>query len=341
MSQQYRIDEIDNEIKKLEESIANREKTAEQAQRNIDQWRNQPFMAPLVRTQQQALDAVNRALKQEQQRLAQLQREREQILRQIEESRRRAEAERRAEQMQNPTRGGLLPATIYPVDVDGNPIETYFSGAQSDQLRPLFVMFNPSDYTIDKKNKYKVKGISNFNYNLEFDSELQPRTLSLSALWFDTSETGEDVRRYTDILMNYVEVGAGPGISFEKSAALLQQPPYVAFEWGTFRFLAVITSVALDFILFDREGTPLRAKATVSFKEFQHRKMYARQNPSSGGGPDSQLWQVSLGDRLDTIAADVYGDATKWRLIADYNGLLDPLALQPGQTLAIPSQWER
>jgi hypothetical protein len=341
MSQQYRIDEIDREIKQLEESIAARKKTVEQAQRNLDQWRDNPAFAPMVRVQQQALDAVNRALKQEEQRLVQLEREREQILRQIEESRQRAEAERRAEQMQNPTRGGLLPATIYPVDVDGNPIETYFSSAQSDQLRPLFVMFNPSDYTIDKKVKYKVKGISNFNYNLEFDSELQPRTLTLSALWFDTSETGEDVRRYTDVLMNYVEVGAGPGISFEKSAALLQQPPYVAFEWGTFRFLAVITSVALDFVLFDREGTPLRAKATVSFKEFQHRKLYARQNPSSGGGPDNRLWQVSLGDRLDTIAADVYGDATKWRLIADHNGLLDPLALRPGQTLAIPSQWER
>ncbi|MCP5099187.1 MAG: LysM peptidoglycan-binding domain-containing protein, partial [Chloroflexi bacterium] len=57
-------------------------------------------------------------------------------------------------------------------------------------------------------------------------------------------------------------------------------------------------------------------------------------------GPKTQIWHVSAGDRLDTIAAKIYGDATKWRIIATRNQITDPLQLYPGQQLTIPSIWE-
>ena len=38
----------------------------------------------------------------------------------------------------------------------------------------------------------------------------------------------------------------------------------------------------------------------------------------------------------DSIAAEVYGDATKWRAIAEYNEMSDPLTLRPGQRIIIP-----
>ena len=48
------------------------------------------------------------------------------------------------------------------------------------------------------------------------------------------------------------------------------------------------------------------------------------------------MWRVIAGDRLDTIAFEVYGDATKWRTIAAYNRIVNPLKLEPGQQLIIP-----
>jgi hypothetical protein len=39
---------------------------------------------------------------------------------------------------------------------------------------------------------------------------------------------------------------------------------------------------------------------------------------------------------LDTIAAQVYRDASTWRLIAVQNQIVDPLALRPGMQLRIP-----
>jgi nucleoid-associated protein YgaU len=45
---------------------------------------------------------------------------------------------------------------------------------------------------------------------------------------------------------------------------------------------------------------------------------------------------VLAGETLDRIAARYYGDATRWRLLADANGISDPLAVRPGALLAVP-----
>jgi nucleoid-associated protein YgaU len=47
---------------------------------------------------------------------------------------------------------------------------------------------------------------------------------------------------------------------------------------------------------------------------------------------------VKSSDRIDTIAWQMYGDATHWRPIADHNRLTDPLDLRPGQLLLIPEE---
>jgi nucleoid-associated protein YgaU len=117
-----------------------------------------------------------------------------------------------------------------------------------------------------------------------------------------------------------------------------REPPYLAFEWGVFYFRAVITNMSQKFTLFKVDGTPVRAQVEVAFTQYADSKDYKHQNPTSGGGPVQRVWSVVRGDRLDTIAATVYGDATQWRRIADHNGLRDPLALTPGQQLIIPEE---
>ena len=41
-------------------------------------------------------------------------------------------------------------------------------------------------------------------------------------------------------------------------------------------------------------------------------------------------------DRLDLIAHHEYADASMWRLIAEANGIADPLRIKPGQRLIVP-----
>ena len=45
---------------------------------------------------------------------------------------------------------------------------------------------------------------------------------------------------------------------------------------------------------------------------------------------------MKRGDTLSSIAAKFYRDASKWRKIADANGIRDPKNLKIGQKLRIP-----
>ena len=46
---------------------------------------------------------------------------------------------------------------------------------------------------------------------------------------------------------------------------------------------------------------------------------------------------VRDGDTLPSISYGAYGDATKWRLIAEANGVDNPLHLRRGSSLSLPS----
>lgn len=236
------------------------------------------------------------------------------------------------------TRGGLEAARIYEVDEDGEPI--------LGSLYPiLYCMFNPNMYKVTKSSAFSGKGLDdNKNYNVDQDnSKVKPASLDITELWFDTSETKgtnglpEDVSDYTDALIEFAESTAVRYASNFRDAKMAKAaPPKVAFQWGTFRFLGVIESVKIKFTHFSPEGIPVRAKVTLKFKEFRHRKAYPKQNPTSGEGPLERVWRVQDGQRLDTIAAQVYGDATYWRTIATHNQIENPLSLQPGMVLRLP-----
>jgi hypothetical protein len=237
------------------------------------------------------------------------------------------------------TRGGLEAARLYEADDDGHPIDGMYE--------IMYCMFNPSSYKINKSAKFTVKGLNEKkNYNVSFDmAKVEPRILTIKELWFDTSDTFnpdtgqfDDVGKFTDRLVEFAEITAGQYVDFKNAMTAKAPPPKVAFQWGTFRFLGVIESVKVKFTLFTPDGIPIRAKVSnLKLREFRHRKAYPKQNPSSGDGPLDRIWRVQQGQRLDMIAAHVYGDAGQWRTIAEYNQLVDAMTLQPGQLLRIPA----
>jgi hypothetical protein len=220
------------------------------------------------------------------------------------------------------TRSNLEAARVYEVDDSGREK----SGGLS-----VPCMFNPFEYIVTKANRYQEQSRNRCDSpRLEFQ-KAGPPTLRLSLI-FDTYETGEDVTQTTRALMKLMETRTREeGGQTEKVP-----PPRVAFEWGVFSFVAVITNMTQRFTLFKRDGTPVRAKVEVTFTQDRDPNDHPDQNPTSGGGDVERVWRVIAGDRLDTIAYEVYGDATKWRLIAEQNQIVAPLRLRAGQRLAIP-----
>lgn len=218
------------------------------------------------------------------------------------------------------TRGGLVAARIYEVDSSGNEKG---GGVSVD------CMFNPYEYTVSKRNSYEQKSQNKSSVpKVEF-KQAGPQTLKLN-LVFDTYESGDNVSLQTNVLWKMMQPNT------EQGTQAKVPPPEVAFEWGVFKFVSVITNMTQKFTLFKKDGTPVRANVDVTFTQHKDLNDYPRQNPTSGGGPIERVWRVMAGDRLDTIAAAVYGDASRWRRIAEHNGVVNPRRLRPGRRLNIP-----
>ena len=221
------------------------------------------------------------------------------------------------------TRSELQPARIFAVNETGNEI-----GSIS-----ISCMFNPYEYTVSKSNTFEEKPKNKADVvHAEF-KKAGAQTLKLN-LTFDTYEKGTDVSLLTNKLWKLMETKTRDDQDESKKIP----PPYVAFEWGVFRFVSVITNMTQKFTLFKMDGTPVRAKVDITFSQFNDINDYPKQNPTSGGGPINRVWRVVAGDRLDLIAATVYGDSTRWRRIAERNNIVNPLALRTGQQLLIPKE---
>lgn len=223
----------------------------------------------------------------------------------------------------NLTRGGLEPATITECEETGDEVKKKSQGIV------IKCMFNPYEYTVSQSHSYTAEFKNQSDVpDMKF-SKPGERTLSLK-LVFDTYVDKKDVSRETAKVWQLMQMSQDTGGK--------DRPPPVVFEWGPFEFKAVIKSVTQKFTLFLNDGTPVRAELDISLAQHKSVKQYTWQNPTSGGGPLEQVWQVQADDRLDLIASEVYGDSAQWRRIADYNDITNPFMLRSGQRLKIPQQ---
>ncbi len=206
----------------------------------------------------------------------------------------------------------------------------------SSKNKKIRVQFNPTEYTVTTDVHYagdpkKAKGESEptTDYTggeLEFKMVRQ-QNLTVE-LWFDSYEKRTDVRKKTKLLKALTQ----PTVNAGKQRV----PPRCLFSWGLFRYKGVIVSFQEHFTMFLPSGIPVRCKVTVTFKPV----LDAKEIEAAQGKPNERLWTVKMGERLDIIAHKAIADSTKWRMIADFNRIDDPLSFPRlndiGRTIIIP-----
>jgi hypothetical protein len=111
-------------------------------------------------------------------------------------------------------------------------------------------------------------------------------------------------------------------------------PPFVTFHWGQLIFKGACTSLSITYKLFKPDGEPLRADVKMTLKQADEAP--AGQNPTTRANAGFGVHRVRDGDTLPSISYQAYGDATKWRLIAEANGVDNPLHLRRGTPLSLP-----
>ena len=192
--------------------------------------------------------------------------------------------------------------------------------------------FNPQELSISRSVRWQDLSTPFLNSPLKRFSGI-PATTCAIKLTFDTSETGGDVRAYTNQLMRLTMKGGGNA----KASDIFLPPPTVAFVWGKFTlFKAVITQLTISYVLFLPDGTPVRARANMTFSQNDHDDDgLPGQNPTTRTNP-RKTRLVQVGERLDYIAFEEYGHPRHWRTLAEANGIDHVEQLTVGQTLIIP-----
>jgi hypothetical protein len=160
-------------------------------------------------------------------------------------------------------------------------------------------------------------------------------TLSFE-LMFDTTQAGKatPVTDYTKKLVNLTRKAKVKGTT---QAANDRRPEYVQLCWGKFvSFKAVVTSLNINFTLFNKDGVPLRATASITLEQFEDDANWPKQNPTSGTPAPAADHVVQPGETLDRIAESHFGDPTEWRALARAHRIRDPLEIPASSGLCPP-----
>jgi Contractile injection system tube protein/LysM domain len=149
---------------------------------------------------------------------------------------------------------------------------------------------------------------------------------------------GMSVKEITDKLFKMMDVPSGAGGGGAKAV-----PPLVTFQWGEMiPFKAACTSLTVAFQLFKPNGTPIRADVKLALTQAEAATSASSKagnrptNPTTRSDGGLGVHVVRDGDSLQSVAHRTYGDPARWRLIAEANGIDNPLHLRRGTSLNLP-----
>ncbi len=196
----------------------------------------------------------------------------------------------------------------------------------------ITVMFNPESYQISHGVSYGEKKIPGLDGPISQFLSGESMTLDMT-LFFDT---------YVPPTVGKAESGTSVADKVKPLARLLKidgtlhRPPTVKFCWGKLQFYGYLASLRESYTMFLSDGTPVRAKAEVSFKSLLDADESRRQSPFES--PDrTKVRVLHEKEQLWHYAWEEYGDAEHWREIAERNGIRNPLAVEPGMVIHLPA----
>jgi len=197
---------------------------------------------------------------------------------------------------------------------------------ESEGKNVLTLPFNPTDYSIEKKNNFASAAVPGLESPIIQYASGDARVLSLEVM-LDSYTYGQqqDLR---DLYLAKID-------RFLAIDEELHAPPPCKVIWGSLQFVGVLEDVKKQFVLFLDDGTPVRARVTLSFREYIPVEVQVHETQRAS--PDRyKLRTVKEGEALWHIAADAYGDPRMWKVLANANSLDDPFRLYTGSKLLIP-----
>jgi hypothetical protein len=200
--------------------------------------------------------------------------------------------------------------------------------------RRFEALFNPTELTSERNTTFAEVAIPGLDSPVLQYVRGNGQTLNVE-LFFDLTDAMENglVKDGSSVRSRYIV----PLERLMLQHPELHAPPRVRLVWGANVLVrsAVAKSLSVTYSLFDLLGRPVRATAKLGFTLHTGASLQLAEMGLTS--PDrTNVATVREGDTLPAIAHRAYGDATRWRAIAEANGLTSPLALVPGAALVVP-----
>lgn len=217
--------------------------------------------------------------------------------------------------------------------------------------------------------RLKIIGYGNKNRSQRlgmFIAPINPASISL-AYGIETAEKGNsnkelDFAGYKPPSLSFDLILDGTGVKTQVEGMPLQIPemvelfkstcyyyiggkhdvPYVVVQWGaaimTYKFKLFagrLTSLKIDYTLFNPSGIPIRAKLSASFEGTM--SISDGKTIDQLRSPDlTHRVKIRAGDSLPNLCKEIYGDPNFYHQIACINKLVNFRYLEPGVELEFP-----
>ncbi len=201
---------------------------------------------------------------------------------------------------------------------------------------PMFLRFqyNPEQYTVEKSADWNRPSAPGAESTPQPDyTSTNPGSVSMEIFFDAFEELAGDVSSSVETLFAWLKPTQ---VSIKTGKAL---PPLLMFQWGANHAMSdarwFLKSVSARYTLFRVDGTPIRATCNISLEEVPQEQ--SKQNPTSGARPGMRMHVLTEGETLHSVAWSEYGQARYWRGLAEFNDIDDPMRLEAGTTLLVPT----
>ncbi len=189
----------------------------------------------------------------------------------------------------------------------------------------ILLQYNPSEYSVEDTNEFSEKKLMGLKGIIHQFTGSKKSDLSLD-LMFDSTDSGKDVRELIK-----------PLDKISKIDSELHAPPPCNFSWGSFSFNGIVANLKKEFTYFYHNGIPARVKISLTLKPYEPVKQIQAEL-------DLHSWDISKervfneGDSLFLMSHREYNKSSSWRDIAQENNIDNPLLIESGKKLLLPSK---
>lgn len=205
------------------------------------------------------------------------------------------------------------------------------------------VQFNPTEYSISRQVKYKSgKGVGED----ATPDKMQSTGSNLAQLSVKfTLDTSTELPGYAvkAELKKYIDTDNELADICQDLSMLAKIYPdthvqsEIAFSWGSMEFVGYITSMTINYQMFNRNGKPVRAEVNLSI-EGEEQDILTIIGSKPKQSPDRTKYRsLNQKDELWMLADEEYQDVSCWKEIARANGILNPRKVDYTKRLKVPS----